>query len=69
MGALGAAFSFGPTRSGMGKVLPKPGEGPSAEDRAAGHFRMEIHGYGLDGKHYVATVAAQTATPAMPPRP
>ena len=59
MGALGAAFNFGPTRSGMGKVLPKPGEGPSAEDRAAGHFRMEIHGYGLDGKHYVATVAAQ----------
>ena len=59
MGALGAAMSFGPTRSGMGKVLPKPGEGPSAEDRAAGHFRMDIHGYGLDGQHYVATVAAQ----------
>ncbi len=58
MGAVGAALGFGPIRSGMGKVLPKPGEGPSAEDRAAGYFRLEIHGWGLDGEHYVATVAA-----------
>lgn len=58
MGAVGAALGFGPIRSGMSMVLPKPGEGPSAEDRAAGHFRMEIHGWGLDGEHYVATVAA-----------
>ena len=59
MGALGAALGFGPTRSGMAKVLPKPGEGPSAEDRAAGHFTMQIHGRGLDGEHYMATVAAE----------
>ena len=59
LGALGAALNFGPARSSMGKVLPKPGEGPSAEDRAAGRFRMEIHGWGTDGQHYVATVAAQ----------
>ena len=58
MGAVGAALGFGPIRSGMGVVLPKPGEGPSAEDRAAGYFRIEIHGWGLDGEHYVATVAA-----------
>ncbi|HYN55846.1 MAG TPA: saccharopine dehydrogenase NADP-binding domain-containing protein [Motilibacterales bacterium] len=58
MGALGAAMGFGPARSGIGMVLPKPGEGPSPEDRAAGHFTMEIHGQGLDGEHYVATVAA-----------
>jgi short subunit dehydrogenase-like uncharacterized protein len=58
MGALGAALGFGPIRSGAGMVLPKPGEGPSAEDRAAGYFRMEIHGWGQDGEHYVATVAA-----------
>lgn len=59
MGALGAAMGFGPTRSGLGKVLPKPGEGPSPEERAAGHFRMEIHGHGLDGNRYMATVAAE----------
>jgi len=58
MGAVGAAMGFGPIRSGMSMVLPKPGEGPSAEDRAAGYFRMEVHGWGLDGEHYVATVAA-----------
>ncbi len=58
MGAVGAALGFGPIRSGVGMVLPKPGEGPSAEDRAAGYFRVEIHGWGLDGEHYVATVAA-----------
>jgi short subunit dehydrogenase-like uncharacterized protein len=59
MGALGAAMGFGPTRSGLGKVLPKPGEGPSPEERAAGRFRMEIHGHGLDGNRYLATVAAE----------
>jgi short subunit dehydrogenase-like uncharacterized protein len=59
LGAFGAAMTFGPTRSGIGKVLPKPGEGPSAEDRAAGRFRMEIHGWRPDGEHFVATVAAQ----------
>jgi short subunit dehydrogenase-like uncharacterized protein len=58
MGALGAALGFGPTRSGIAKVLPGPGEGPRPEDRAAGHFTMQIHGRGLDGEHYMATVAA-----------
>jgi short subunit dehydrogenase-like uncharacterized protein len=59
MGALGAAMGFGPARAGVGKVLYKPGEGPGAEQRAAGHFRMEIHGHGLDGRRYVAVVAAE----------
>jgi short subunit dehydrogenase-like uncharacterized protein len=58
LGALGAAMGFGPTRAGIGKVLPKPGEGPSREDRDAGHFRMEVHGHAADGARYVATVAA-----------
>jgi len=59
MGALGAAMGFGPTRSGIGMVMPKPGEGPSPEDREAGHFTMEIHGWTPGGAHYVATVAAE----------
>jgi short subunit dehydrogenase-like uncharacterized protein len=59
LGAMGAAMGFGPARAGIGKVLPKPGEGPSAEDRAAGRFRMEVHGASLAGERYVATVAAQ----------
>jgi short subunit dehydrogenase-like uncharacterized protein len=59
MGALGAAMGFGPTRSGIAKVLPKPGEGPSPEERQAGRFTMQIHGWTPGGEHYVATVAAQ----------
>ena len=59
LGALGAAMGFGPTRAGIGRVMPKPGEGPSAEDRAAGHFRMEIHGTAVDGTRLVSTVAAE----------
>jgi len=59
MGALGAAMGFGPTRAGLGKVLPKPGEGPSAEERAAGHFRMDVYTEALDGQRLRATVAAQ----------
>ncbi len=59
LGALGAAMGFGPTRAGLGKVLPKQGEGPSPEDRESGRFRMEIHGTAVDGSRYVATVAAQ----------
>ena len=59
MGALSAAMGFGPTRAGLGKVLPKPGEGPSSEDRAAGHFRMDVHTAMPDGQRWVSTVAAQ----------
>lgn len=59
LGALGLAMGFGPTRAGIGRVIPKPGEGPSDEDRAAGHFRMDIHAVAPDGSHLVSTVAAQ----------
>lgn len=58
-GALGAAMGFGPSRAGLSRILPKPGEGPSDEVRASGHFLMEIHGQGLDGRRHVARVAAQ----------
>jgi short subunit dehydrogenase-like uncharacterized protein len=58
MGALGAAMGFGPTRAGLGKVLPKPGEGPSEQERAEGHFRMDVH-CTADGQRWMATVAAQ----------
>lgn len=59
IGALGAAMGFAPTRAGVGKVLPKPGEGPSAEERAAGRFTMKIHGRNQAGEPYVATVIGQ----------
>ena len=37
-----AAFSWGPARAAADRLLPRPGEGPSAQDQEAGHFRMVI---------------------------
>ena len=41
------------------RLLPSPGEGPSADKRAAGFFRMRLHTTTTTGAEYVATVAAQ----------
>ncbi len=61
-GALGAVFAGmtrRPTRAVLDRVLPSPGEGPSADERAAGYFRMRVHGTISTGAEYLATVAAQ----------
>lgn len=60
-GLLGVAggMSFGPTRALLGKVLPKPGEGPSEEAQAAGRFRMEIESTTTTGARYQTVVAAK----------
>lgn len=45
MGAFALGAALGPTRSLLKKlVLPKPGEGPSAEQREAGFFKIVIDG-------------------------
>ena len=54
LGGLMAGMSFGPTRKLLDRVLPDPGEGPSEKARAAGYFKMEVHGSG-----HRATVAAK----------
>jgi short subunit dehydrogenase-like uncharacterized protein len=54
IGALAGGLAFPPTRFVLDRVLPGPGDGPSAEARAKGHFRIEVHGAGQ-----VATVAAK----------
>jgi short subunit dehydrogenase-like uncharacterized protein len=59
VGALTAAMGLGPARAGAERVLPKPGEGPSAEAREGGHFRMELHAHTGEGERLRATVAAQ----------
>ncbi len=61
-GALGAALagmSNRRTRPLVDRLLPSPGEGPSAEQRAAGFFRMQVHAATTTGASYVSTVAAQ----------
>ncbi len=58
-GALIGAMTFGPTRALLDKFLPKPGEGPSAEAREKGFFKIETHGRTPAGERYVARISAQ----------
>ena len=38
------ALALGPTRRLAQRFLPKPGEGPSREQREAGHYELFFHG-------------------------
>ncbi len=49
---LQAAMSFEPTRLVLDRVLPKPGEGPDAETRSHGRFRMVITTHTSTGALY-----------------
>jgi len=59
-GAAGlvAAMSFDTSRSVIDRVLPKPGEGPSEESRAAGRFRLVISTRTSTGADYLTRVGA-----------
>ncbi len=58
LGALYVGLSWAPTRAVLDRILPRPGEGPSAAQRAAGRFRMEIGATTTTGARYRTTVAA-----------
>ncbi|MDN5794141.1 MAG: saccharopine dehydrogenase NADP-binding domain-containing protein [Intrasporangium sp.] len=58
LGGVLAGLSYAPTRALLDRVLPKPGTGPSAAQRAAGRFRMEIRATTSTGARYRTTVAA-----------
>jgi short subunit dehydrogenase-like uncharacterized protein len=51
------AMGFGPTRSVLDRVLPKPGTGPSEQARNAGWFRMDVDTTTSTGARYQAVVA------------
>jgi short subunit dehydrogenase-like uncharacterized protein len=53
-----AGLSWGPSRAVLDRVLPKPGDGPSPEQMAAGRFAMEIRTTTTTGARYAARVAA-----------
>ncbi len=59
VGALTAGLSIRPARVVLDRVLPEPGEGPSASQRERGFFRIEIHTRTSSGARYVCRVAAQ----------
>lgn len=44
MGAAMAGLATGPGRKLLARFLPKPGEGPSREQREAGHYELFFHG-------------------------
>lgn len=58
LGATVAGLAYRPTRALLDRVLPKPGEGPSAQERAAGRFRMEITTTTTTGARYLTEVGA-----------
>ena len=58
LGGLVTGLAYGPTRAVLDRVLPKPGEGPGAAQRAAGRFRMEIRSTTTHGRRYRTKVGA-----------
>ncbi|WP_347350189.1 saccharopine dehydrogenase NADP-binding domain-containing protein [Intrasporangium sp.] len=57
LGVALAGLSHGPDAV-LDRVLPRPGSGPGAARRAAGHFRMEIRATTTTGARYRTTFAA-----------
>ncbi|MGB5951231.1 MAG: saccharopine dehydrogenase NADP-binding domain-containing protein [Ornithinimicrobium sp.] len=55
---LAASMATAPTRKVLDRLLPAPGEGPSAEQREAGMFEIEIQAETTTGARYLVTVAA-----------
>jgi len=56
--ALQAGLVFGPSRTLLAPLLPRPGQGPSDKTRRTGFFRIEIHTRTATGARYLATIAA-----------
>ncbi|HLS13250.1 MAG TPA: saccharopine dehydrogenase NADP-binding domain-containing protein [Beutenbergiaceae bacterium] len=59
IGALTLAMTTPGLSHVLDSFLPDPGQGPSAQVRAAGHFRFQIGTTTEQGIRYLATVAAQ----------
>lgn len=57
LGGVAAGLSRRTTRAVLDRVLPKPGQGPTEERRAAGRFRMEITATTTSGARYRTTIA------------
>lgn len=54
--SFAGAAALGPTRKLMGRFLPKPGEGPSAEQQEAGFFDVRLFGRTRAGDEIVTQV-------------
>ena len=56
--ALMAGMWLAPTRAVLDRLLPDPGQGPSAKSRKDGKFHVEIEATTTTGRSYRATVGA-----------
>jgi short subunit dehydrogenase-like uncharacterized protein len=59
LGGMSAAMLTTPTRALLDRLLPAPGSGPSAETRAAGWFRSELHAVASGGRRFRAVIAGK----------
>ena len=59
LGGLIVGLAAPPTKPILKRLLPKPGEGPSAAMQRDGYFRMELHTTTSRGTRYTATVGAK----------
>ena len=57
LGGMLAGFATPGVRTLLDRVLPKPGEGPSAETRAKGWFRHDVDAVTTTGARYTARVS------------
>jgi short subunit dehydrogenase-like uncharacterized protein len=58
LGGLVTGLSWTPTRAVIDRFLPRPGEGPDPETRAAGRFRFDIRATTTTGARYRTRVGA-----------
>jgi len=56
---LGSRFINRVPRAALGRVLPKPGTGPSEQARERGHYTVETYTSTSDGTRYVARMSQQ----------
>ena len=56
MGIFGLAAAFSPTRALLSTFLPKPGEGPTPEQRERGNFDLRFTGIAKNGRAFKARV-------------
>jgi len=59
LGVLGGSMAWTPTRAVADRLLLKPGEGPDADRREAGRFRVEATAVTTSAARYRTTVAAE----------
>jgi short subunit dehydrogenase-like uncharacterized protein len=59
LGFATMGLAIKPVRNVLSRFLPKPGEGPSEEDRRTGRLKVRVFGEAEDGRRATALIAGQ----------